>query len=334
VQAFDYSNFHTWVNKEYSFSLETLDPGEITENYSYADLPQIFQGYCDPAFDTWDGWFAMNIGDYNITDVFISTATWNTTSGATNNGFWVQFYETHTVFVAAILCDNITPSFAENLFSDLETNDNFIVLNGTEINGYWFGTWENTTFSDHFSIDFVVMPFSSSYNTSLISTEWNDNTEDFLQNETATQLGLPYTWTISSGTSGLNQGFDMVLCLINTSDCDENPYGGANHIFMNYDGGGTWDSRALLHEVGHVYMPNSNDDHLQYNPIGRDPWGNNTWYINDTYRCGNYSGSPYGGNGTGYIMSMLTEGIPTWFLHPDNEIRIAAYTDLFDGPPE
>jgi hypothetical protein len=333
VQAFDYSNFHTWVDREYTFLIEALDPGEITENYSYTYLPVIFEGYTEPTCTTWEGWFIMNMGDYNITDVCIYTDSWNTTSGAENVGFEVRFYETHTVFVAAVLCDDIAPSFAENLFSDLETNDNFIILNGTKVNGYWYGTWENTTFSDRFSIDFVVFPFQSSYNTSLIRTEmWNNDTSDFLKNETGNKLGLSSDWEDTHRISIKNHGFDIALCITNTTDLNGSCYSSTSYIFINYQGGSSWNSCALLHEIGHIYMYNDVDtEHLRYNPVGE--WYGD-WYINDTYRCGNYSGSPYGGNGTGYIMSMLTEGIPTWFLHPDNEIRIAAYTDLFDGPPE
>ncbi|MHA1979262.1 MAG: carboxypeptidase-like regulatory domain-containing protein, partial [Candidatus Hodarchaeales archaeon] len=297
LEALDYDNYHTWVYKNFSFPIESLDPGETTENYSYASLPQIFQGYTDPGCTTWDGWFAMNIGDYNITDVFISTDTWNSTSGTTNDGFYVKFWQTHRVFVAAILCDDITPSFAENLFSDLETNDNFITLNGTKINGSWIGTWENTTFTDQFSIDFVVIPFESSYNTSLISTEmWKNSTKKFTKYEAKNQLGLTNNWTDHSGISNDNQGFDLILCLINTSDVETNPYGDLNRIFMNYAGGsGTWNSRTLLHEVGHVYMPDRSDDHLTYNPIAVYNASEDKWYYNLTYRCGNYSGSPYGG---------------------------------------
>ncbi len=324
IQSLNYTDFYVWVNNSYSYNVEALDPGETTIFYGAKSVPSVFKGYSDPSCSTWAGWFAQNIGTYNITDVFLSGVDWNTSSSMSNELYSVTSGSEHKVFVPVIMYHELNTDIPIDHFNTIETNNNLKVLNQiTE-------EWVNTTFKDHLSTDFILKVFESNNDT----TGLNKTTRgDFLNENAGEILGLSGNWSLTEGTSDSNHGFDLLAVYFNESVTDAgNPSGGNNRIFLE-----SWlDARATLHEVLHVYMfdipgdiDNNLTEHLEYNhnnTVFPSPftWNGVKWIEKEDYSLFNYTGA--------YIMGYKPAG--AWYLHPTTEYYSLIHVAMFDGYKE
>ncbi len=313
IEALNYSNYHIWVEKEFSYSISTLEPNE-TSNSLYRYLPYVFQGYNESSFETWRGWYAMNIGAYEITQIFLNSTKGTCTTTFSDEIFGVTSY-THKVFVPALVYDGNSVDSVIDSFDDLEVNEMYVNTSTG---------WSSTSFSTYFSTDFLpILTFESNDSTSNVKfdTTWNN----WLRNEARILLGLEGNWSNEIGTSAENHGFDLLFGTID----DLGSVGVASSNMFSVDDDHISGSRVYLHEILHTYMhnatvetPYSNVEHLEYYPIYNATYNGThwvNWVWNDTYQIHNYFG--------GYIMG----GDPTWYLHLDTEERVTDYINEYDG---
>ncbi len=260
IEALNYTNYHSWVSKEFSYSIGTLDPGETSSSPIYKQLPYVYQGYCDSKCETWNGTFAMNIGTYSITDVFVYTSTWNTSTSFSGEVYTVSYNGySHKVF-CVILEDSA-------FRSRYGTTQNW---NGSDFSGgYGASDWEyhpwascDWTYNEYFSIDLIpciVYSYDFTANNTKIDPDIPGEVGEEAYNKTRVILGLENPWDEEWGTSGTstdNHGFDLLWILMDF--VDGNPHGGLNRIVIRcWDGPNNEEKDAMFHimqhELGHCY---------------------------------------------------------------------------------
>ncbi len=317
VNALNYTDYNVWINKEFTFSI-ILGPGETTSAFAYSDLPYIFQGYSDPLCESWIGWFAMNIGVFNITDAYVYTSTWNMSASIPSGELYsVNSSSTHRIFVVPIVLDDLPSSTPTSHFDGIENNNSLRIYNVSS------SSWEQETFGDYFDTEFILKTFISDNETSGIKYSGSYDSPNatyytrFAEELAQDVLGLSSRWANGNGwdpsgkgTYTSNHGFDLLVVYTNSSTIMYDPpddnitYRGArgwqNTILNNNPG---FDARAMLHELIHTYLDNgSSVEHLNSSQIPiYSMWG--------------------------FIMG----GSPTWYMHPDILLWLSARIDHYEG---
>ncbi|MHA2224430.1 MAG: carboxypeptidase-like regulatory domain-containing protein [Candidatus Hodarchaeales archaeon] len=320
INSSDYTDYETWINKTYEGTSVTAGSDEMEMPF----IPSIFEGTTDYQSTTWDGWFALNVGDFNIIDVYIFGDDWgydfsqpsSSTFDITNSA------STHKIFVAAIACDDISTPI--DLFNELETHDLY-VENATQTG------WDTTDFSTYFSTEFILTVIESGSDTSVIANLGgpdSTNTSElsgFTVNEGSTKLGLSVDWQNGDGwdpsgrgTYSSNHGFDLLAVFVNTTSMGGVGLGWQNTMAFNYEGIQWITTEVVLHELCHTYMNSGTTiEHNKYSPIA------------------DYYGGPYNDSydlyGIGSFVMGGPEDEPKWHMHPDTETRVADRIDHYDG---
>ncbi len=257
IEALNYTNYHTWVDEEYHYLIGTLDPGETSSVPMYRYFPYIFQGYNDSSCENWDGWFAMNIGVYNITEVFVYTSVWNSTTSFSDELFEVQVQGDHHKVFCVILED---PDFG-NRYGSCENWDGSNLSDGYSGSDWKYQAWSSVDwwYNQRQDINIDLIPLVDSYNFTTNTTELPGDTHEGYA-RAKDFLGLFGNWTEASGTSAANHGFDLIWCLMGFVSGPA--HGGYNRVmikcvvassYWNYPYENDSMFKTLQHELGHVF---------------------------------------------------------------------------------
>jgi len=146
--------------------------------------------------------YALNKGDYDVTQVYAYGTGWSDTDWPTsNNDFNVKNPSSgmNVVFVTHLVDDDFRSAFDEaSYFNDLEGDD------------YGFAPGSKTL-KDDYDIDFISGVYDWDTTTTDIYTAWSN-----LPKDAAEVLGIEYDypideWHSMDGTSHFNHGFDMLF---------------------------------------------------------------------------------------------------------------------------
>jgi hypothetical protein len=307
-------SYYTWINETYSGS--SLAAGSSVNRSGTISV--IFEGTDDKEGDNWDGWFALNCGDYEIYDVYTFGVDWGRKSKTSNSTFTIiQDSIYHKVFVPAIVYNGLSSSMPTAHFDDLESNTSFRIWDTGEPG------WDQSTFKGYFGQDFVVTVFESDINTSTLTSE---NEHSWANQNAQTVLGLSSPWVVGIGTRGGNHGFDLLISYVDNSTAADEVSASQNCIFVTcaeWPTGWSNCSRVVLHEVLHTYMhdcdmeePHGEIEHLEYNPIRINISGN--WNVNASYDLDGIVAFIMGGDGS------------SWYLHPDTDDRVSLWIEEYD----
>jgi hypothetical protein len=196
INSFDYTDYDTWVNETWSGT--SLNAGSST--WRTFSIPCFFEGTTDPQGTTWKGWFALNCGDYEITEVYTKGVTgndWGSVISQPSNGeFSVTMQSgTHHVFVAHLVDQNFQGNFTANSFFD-DLEDTSFNLSG-----------ESQTLNSYFDIDFSSLVLSWTPGDTRICELWKN-----IPIDGKNALGLTVNWNEKTqGTNSSHHGFDLLF---------------------------------------------------------------------------------------------------------------------------
>ncbi len=317
LESLNYTDYHTWINHTYSGG--SLNAGSSV--WLNISIPMAFEGTNDSLGQYWDGWFALNRGVYNITDIFTSGDSWGYVISQPYFGeFDVSLLSIHHVLVAAIVYDDLNTSTIAESFDTMESFDELMV--------YENDSWEETSFSDYFATNFHIHIIRSSRDTS----GYNESSfGSWVDNEGRVVLGLNKDWTDDGGTDEDNHGFDMLGIFVYSLN-SSGTVGKASNNWISIQFSHLDNPRVYLHEILHTYMemyPSGKNDteHLKYN---------NDWIEENVYP------SPYFWNGdewiwkplyniSGHLGGYIMGGDPTWYLHPLTQYYSLNNVTKYDG---
>jgi len=79
-------------------------------------IPKVFEGTSDYSGSTWDGWFALNVGNYDVTDIYSASEDWGySLSAPANSEFTIlQNLTKHIVYQTIMLESNFSAILDDN----------------------------------------------------------------------------------------------------------------------------------------------------------------------------------------------------------------------------